>query len=182
MCRLPLGWVLARALGGALLLAAIQPAPALAAGETLAALLATTCLPAIDDLSTVDSLAKRRHWTPLSGRSGPAAQGRFQQKSVWRATEDGETFIVLTGTGTNSAGLSGNLCMVMLPPRQDVTHSAFFAAISKLLELRTLRDVNTPQGRMIIYEVQNSRPKRVALQVISKPDGSLVQASMVAMK
>jgi hypothetical protein len=178
MPKLALRQWLSIALPGVLILLLLGAAPAVADAASTAEFVRATCLGGVEDLAKVDSLATAKGWQAVTDTAG-MNQGDLQLKSVYEATEAGDKFVVVTGFGKWQTGGQANLCMVMFPGQQ-VAQPDFFKAISAGLELKTIADMNFPQGRMEMYEIQSDRPQKVILQMMSMTGGNLIQVAMFA--
>jgi hypothetical protein len=168
-------------LSAALLLTVIGSTPALADARTSAEFALATCRGALDDLGTVDALARANNWAAApEGALGPESPV-VKLRSTWAVTQGEDKFLVATGTGV-IAGTSGesNLCLVMFPDRKP-QRKAFFDVMSAGLALKPALDATFPTGHMEIYEIKGGGPRKLILQLISSADGNVMMASMASL-
>jgi hypothetical protein len=129
-----------------------------------------TCLPAMDDLANVETMAKEKNWFRLPYI--PSNSESVTSRSRWRANG----FFIATWTW-----IDGNLpsCFIGLLPFQKIDRDGFFDAISTSVELKLISDRALPRLRQETYEIISGWPaKRVRLLVSSTNDGTVSGASI----
>jgi len=157
-------------LNGMLLAAAASPISNEA--QTAANFLLATCQSSADNLSAVAQLAEQQNWSAMLYPRDPESAA-LKVNGMWRVSQNGQSYIVATGTGPRGK----TTCQVMFndpKPRRD----DFMAAISHVLTLETDLDQMMADMRLEIHRIENLEPKYVVLQVASKPDGSVFEASV----
>jgi hypothetical protein len=113
----------------------------------------STCLPAMDDVASVDKMGQENNWFHLPAI--PSNSEHVTQRSRWRSNG----FFIATWVWND-----GNLpnCFVGLRPYKKVNRDAFFDAISASLELKLISD-NTLQQRFRqeTYAIIGERPLKL---------------------
>jgi hypothetical protein len=147
-----------------------QPIPF--ATQTAVDFFVSACKGSADDLAAVAEVAERQSWTsilaPDSHDDGP-----LKVTGMWRANQDGQSYIVSTGFGPGTS----TACQVMFDdpkPRRD----DFLRAASSVMTLRAEIDQGS-SWRTEIYQIENLAPKSVTLLFVSSPDGSVYHASVM---
>jgi hypothetical protein len=133
------------------------------------------CLPAMDDVASVDSMGQENNWFHLP--TIPSNSPRVTQRSSWMANG----FRIATWT-FNARNLPS--CYVGLRPYKKVNRDEFFAAISASLELKLTSDRSqlivrsgdtfVQQVRQEAYEILGDRPLNLLFSSIG--DGTVSSA------
>jgi hypothetical protein len=129
-----------------------------------------TCLPAMDDLANVETMAQKKNWFRLPYI--PSNSKFVTSRSRWRANG----FFIATWSW-----IDGNLpnCFVGLLPYKKVDRNGFFDAISASVELKLISERELPRLRQETYEIIDRWPaKRMKLLMSSTNDGTVSGASV----
>jgi hypothetical protein len=151
--------------------------PALADSKEAAEFVLKTCLPAVDDLSKVEAMARQGNWFALPGN--PAIdRNAIAPGSGWRANK----FVVRTWTWIKD-GAHDPTCFVALLGDPTIDRDEFFNAISAAAELRPVPDEADPrsggaQPRLGIetYDIKSDGPNRVQFKMSVLSDGTVSSA------
>ena len=166
-----IGW-----LSGLAVLNVVSPAAAAApipfATQTAADFLLATCQGSADNLDAVAALAEQQKWTSMIDPAVPE-KGPLKVDGMWRVSQNGQSYIVVTGTGPRSS----TSCQVMFNDPKP-SRDGFIAAVTHVLTLKTNLDQAMPDMRQEMYQIVNLAPKNVVLQVASRPTG-VFEASII---
>ena len=141
-----------------------------------------TCLPAMDDLANVETMAQEKNWFRLPYI--PSNSKSVTSRSRWRANG----FFIATRTW-----IDGNLpsCFVGLLPYKKVDRDGFFDAISASMELKVISDttptitIRDASGNIIpdrssalrlrqeTYEIMGGWPAKRVRLLLSSNDGTV---------
>ena len=151
--------------------------PALADSKDAAEFVLKTCLPAVDDLSKVEAMARQGNWFALP--PNPAIdRNAIAPGSGWRANK----FVVRTWTWIKD-GAHDPTCFVALLGDPTIDRDEFFNAISAAVELRQVPDEADPRAggaqqrlRIETYEVKGDGPNRVQFKMSVLSDGTVSSA------
>jgi hypothetical protein len=151
--------------------------PALADSKEAAEFVLKTCLPAVDDLSKVEAMARQGNWFALP-RNPVIDRNSIAPGSGWRA----DKFVVRTWTWIKD-GAHDPTCFVALLGDPTIDRDEFFNAISAAVELRQVPDEadprpGGPQQRLRIetYDVKSDGPNRVQFKMSVLSDGTVSSA------
>jgi hypothetical protein len=165
-----LGVALAAVFASAASIPARSDAVAVLDPKAAAEFVLKTCLPAMDDLANVETMAQEKNWFRLPYI--PSNSKSVTSRSRWRANG----FFIATWIW-----IDGNLpsCFVGLLPYKKVDRDGFFDAISASVELKVVSDRVLPRLRQETYEIIGGWPaKRVRLLLSSTNDGTVSGASI----
>jgi len=151
-------------------------APALADSKSAAEFALKTCLAAMDDLATVEAIARGHNWT---AKSIADARG-MKSQSMWEGVQGEDRFIVMIGTMAVEKIPPLNMCSVFFPGR-NLNRDEFFNLISASVELTFLRENTRPQSRIETYEIKSDRTNKLMLNIMSQSDGTLMGTMMQEM-
>jgi len=128
----------------------------------------SACLPAMDDLTSVERLAQENKWFHLPTT---AYESKYTTPHLkWRANG----FFVTTWMF-----IKGNVpsCFVGLRPYKKVDRDGFFDAISASVQLKLISDRTLSTLRQETYEIIGERPLRLLFSS-STDDGIMFAASI----
>jgi hypothetical protein len=112
----------------------------------------STCLPAMDDLASVERLAEQNKWFHLP--SNPSSDSKYTTAHLrWRANG----YFITTWTFKE-----GNVpsCFIGVAPYRRVNRDGFFEAVSAALELKPISENKSPTLRQEMYQIVG-RPLRL---------------------
>jgi hypothetical protein len=162
------------AVSGAFVL--VASTSAFADSKSAAEFLLKTCLPAMDDLSNVEVMARDGNWIPRTPLNGAALSRFMKSNSMWDVAQDEDKFNVNVWI-SHLGELDFNVCFVSFFSK-DANRDEFFNILSASLELIFTSDTRFPQMRGETYEIKNDRPKRLVLFIQSQLDGSVTMSSI----
>jgi hypothetical protein len=156
------------ALAAASVLAAIAPAPsALSGPKSPAEFALKTCLPAMEDLTKVEELARESHWFALQPR--PFNPNLIADGPRWRANN----FFVHTWTWINNGARSPH-CFMGLPHSDNkINRDEFFNSIAASVELKPVSDETLPHVRIETFQINSGEMSKVRFSIASTVDGTL---------
>ena len=165
------------ALAVAAVVALSASVPALADSKEAAEFVLKTCLPAMDDLSKVEAMARQGNWFTLP--SNPAIdRNSIAPGSGWRANK----FVVRTWTWIRD-GAHDPTCFVALLGDPTIDRDEFFNAISAAVELKRIPDETDPRSggaqqrlRIETYDIKGDGPSRVQFKMSVLSDGTVSSA------
>ena len=150
--------------------------PALADSKEAAEFVLRTCLPAVDDLSKVDAMARQGNWFALP--SNPAIdRNSIAPGSGWRANK----FVVRTWTWIKD-GAHDPTCFIALLGDPTIERDEFFNAISAAVELKQVPDEAPQSGgaqqrlRIETYDIKSDGLNRVQFKMSVLSDGTVSSA------
>jgi hypothetical protein len=152
---------------------AVAASPIQFATQTATSFLLSTCQGSVDNLNVVAALAEQQKWTSMLDLNVPE-KGPLKVTGMWRVSQNGQSYTVTTGVGPRNS----TSCLVMFNDPKP-SRDGFIAAISHSLTLKTNIDRSDQDMRQEMYEIVNLAPKNVVLQVASRPDGSVFEASII---
>lgn len=141
--------------------------------QTAANFLLSTCQGSADKLDAVAALAEQQKWTSMLDPGVPE-KGPLKVNGMWRVSQNDQSYIVATAIGPRSS----TSCQVMFNDPKPI-RDGFIAAVSHALTLKTNLDQAMPDMRQEMYQIVNLAPKNVVLQIASRPDGSVFEASVI---
>lgn len=157
-------------LSGVSLAAAATPIPP--DTQTAADFLLATCQGSADNLDSVAALAEQQKWVSMIDPAIPQP-GPLKVNGTWRVSQNGQSYIVVTGTGP----LGKTSCQVMFNDPKP-SRDGFMAAIAHALTLKTNLDQAMPDMRQEMYQIVNLAPSNAVLQIASRPTG-VFEASII---
>jgi len=165
------------ALAVAAVVALSASVPALADSKEAAEFVLKTCLPAMDDLSKVEAMARQGNWFALP--PNPAIdRNSIAPGSGWRANK----FVVRTWTWIKD-GAHDPTCFVALLGDPTIDRDEFFNAISAAVELKRIPDETDPRSggaqqrlRIETYDIKGDGPSRVQFKMSVLSDGTVSSA------
>ena len=150
--------------------------PALADSKEAAEFVLKTCLPAVDDLSKVEAMARQGNWFAFP--RNPAIDGNsIAPGSGWRANK----FVVRTWTWIKD-GAHDPTCFIALLGDPTLDRDEFFNTISAAVELKQVPDEAPQSGgaqqrlRIETYDVKSDGPNRVQFKMSVLSDGTVSSA------
>jgi hypothetical protein len=161
--------VMALLTGAALPLAASIPNDA----QTALNFLMATCQDSADNLAAVAQVAKQRNWTSMLDPTVPEP-GPLKVEGIWLVSQNGQSYTVSTGIGPHGKTSCEVGFIFPKPQRND-----FIAAASNAVTLKNVIDQASSSFRLEMYQIENSAPKNVVLQLASSPDGAVFEASVI---
>jgi hypothetical protein len=165
-------------LPGALLSPLLGATPTLANSKTSAEFTTETCRGAMDDLAKVDATAEEQHWTAVPEGQTGAQNNLIKLRSAYVVTRGEDKFMVVTGLSQIGGAVgTGNVCMVTYPGAK-LQRNDFYNVISATLDLKPIGNMNLPQGRMEMFEIQSDGPAKLILQMMTLNDGNVMMASI----
>jgi hypothetical protein len=164
------------ALAVAAVVALSASAPALADSKEAAEFVLKTCLPAVDDLSKVDAMARQGNGFALP--SNPTIdRNSVAPGSGWRANK----FVVRTWTWIKD-GAHDPTCFIALLGDSTIERDEFFNAISAAVELKHVPDEAPQSGgaqqrlRIETYDIKSDGLNRVQFKMSVLSDGTVSSA------
>jgi hypothetical protein len=128
----------------------------------------STCLPAMDDLASVERLAQENKWFHLP--TNPSSDSKYTTAHLrWRA--NGYFVTTWSFKGGNFPS-----CFIGIGPFKRVDRTGFFEAISAALELKPISNNMRSTLRQEMYEIVGERPLRLLFSSID--DGTMSGASI----
>jgi hypothetical protein len=150
--------------------------PALADSKSAAEFVLKTCLPAMDDLSKVEVMARENNWTPKSLPSF-GAPNRFQKShSMWDVAQGEDRFSVNVWI-SHLGQKDYNICFVTFL-NNNVSREEFLSFTSASVQLTLIADTSFAliHMRSETYEIESA--KMLLLDILSQPDGNVSMASI----
>jgi Rap1a immunity proteins len=167
-------------IGFALLFALTAAGPALADGNWAAEFALKTCLPAMDDLATVEATAKENNWSryPPISLANPTLAAALKTQIHWSATHAGKKFSVYTGTNPVAGifpycGIEFN----DVDHHNNISRDEFFATISASLELKMVSDGTYIRLRVEYYDVETGAYENVRISIKTQLNGPMTGVS-----
>jgi len=140
--------------------------PALADSKSAAEFALKTCLPAMDDLSKVEVMAREGNWLTFPSR--PATDSKlFASKSARRVNK------LLVSTWINEKSGNAPHCFVGMLGDKSISRDEFFNAISASVELQFVSDETRGQLRIESYNIKSDGPSKVQLLLAAQLDGTM---------
>jgi len=158
-------------LKGVSLAAAAPPIPF--ATQTAASFLLSICQGSTDNLNTVAVLAEQQKWTSMLDPN-VSEKDPLKVTGMWRVSQNGQSYTVTTGVGPRNS----TSCLVVFKDPKP-SRDGFIAVISHALTLKANINHADSDMRQEMYQIVNLAPKNVVLQVASRPDGSVFEASII---
>jgi hypothetical protein len=150
-------------------------APALGDSKSAAEFVLKTCLPAMDDLSKVEVMARENNWTPKSLPS--RLSDRFQKSmSLWDVAQGEDRFSVTVWISP-ILQQDRNMCFVRFLS-DNVSREEFLSFMSASVQLTLISDTRFVQiqKRSERYEIKSA--KMLELDIQSQPEGNVMVASI----
>jgi hypothetical protein len=123
-------------------------------GKSAVDFLLSTCLPAMDDVTSVEAMARDNNWFRLPTT---AYDSKYTTPHLrWRA--NGYMVIIWTFKERNNPS-----CFVGIRPYKKVYSNEFFEAISASLQLELISDNTYSQHRQRLYKIVGERPLKLLL-------------------
>jgi hypothetical protein len=136
-------------------------------GKSAVEFVLSTCLPAMDDVANLETMARENNWFPLP--RVPSNSPHVTQRLRWRVNG----FFVATWVWDEKLPS----CFVGLGPFKKVDRNDFFDAISSSLKLKPISDKMLQQRlRQETYEIIGERPRKLLFS--STDDGTVSGASI----
>jgi hypothetical protein len=151
----------------------------LADSKSAAEFLLRTCLPAMDNVSSVGTMAQEGNWTPKP--DSPPTQFRTSN-SRWEVIKDEEKFSVNVWI-SHFAQQDYNICFVNFLSN-NVNREEFLEFITTSLELTLFSDTRLAeiQMRWEQYRIKSDRPNAIQFGIQSQiADGSVKTSSITEM-
>jgi hypothetical protein len=149
--------------------------PAFADSRSAAEFVLKTCLPAMDDLSKVEIMARENIWTPKSVPS--EAVNKFQtSRSMWDVAQGDER--VSVDVWINHFGRQDhNVCFVGFPSN-NVNREEFLSVMSASVKLTLISDTVFAQIQMRTESYEIKSANNLSLGIVSRPEGNVTLASI----
>jgi hypothetical protein len=153
---------------------------ALADSKSAADFLIETCLPAMDNVSKVEAMAREGNWTPKPDLN-PPSQFRTSN-SRWEVTKGEEKFSVFVWIN-HLAQQDYNICFVNFLSK-NVNREEFLRFVTASLELTLISDTRMVEIQKLneLYRIKSDRSNPIQLGIVSKiADGSVEFSSITEM-
>jgi hypothetical protein len=158
----------------------IGGATALADSKSSAEFTLATCLAAMDDLASVEVLAKKNNWTDKTPANS-AAGGKFTKSlSMWEVKQGEDKFDLQIWVNQFENLPPLNVCAVLFADK-NMKREEFFNFISASVGLTFKPDASRPQSEL--YEIKAHGQRRSAadrlgvyITISSRSDGTLMSA------
>ena len=157
---------------------------AFADSKSVAEFLLKTCLPAMDDLSNVEAMARERNWTPKPLPSFITASGFQKSHSMWDVAQSDDRFYVNVWIN-HFVEQDYNICFVGflsndVDRSENVDREELLTFVAASVQLTLIADTRFAQTNMRseVYEINNDRitkdrAKSVRLLITSQSDSKV---------